>query len=123
MNSDAMFKDHGIDLDEIMGEYKPHHDKGVGPGQITSFQHITSNLLNIVNGYIQVADMDGEVADQERIENVKSVLIRYIELIQEFPDFREEQLRAVPCGSPQGTGSVRAYVNSMYEQLKGKSPE
>ena len=117
-----MFRDHGIDLDEIMGEYKLHHDNGVGSGQITSFQHITRNLLNIVNVQIQLEDMGDEI-DQEVIEGVKADLIKYIELIQEFPDFREEHLRAVPCGSPQGRGNVRAYVHSMYDQLKGKSPE
>jgi len=122
MDSDATFRDHGIDLDEIMGEYKPHYDKGVGPGQITSFQHITSNLLNIANAQIQLEDM-GDKIDQKVIKGVKADLIKYLELIKEFPDFREEHLRAVPCNSPQGMGSVRAYVHTMYEQLKGKSLE
>ncbi len=101
----------GIDIEKILGDYVSH----LGRGVFTSFVHIVRNLLQEI--YSEVDE-----GDEEGIRESGTTLKRYVRLIQGYPEFRESHMRKVPMGNPLGMGDIRAYVDSEYQRLTGKTP-
>ena len=89
---------------EVLGSYRPYYEEG----KFNNFRQITRNFAQAVTtNYV--------LGKQEIIEELKQTIRKYIILLDEFPDFREEQL--TPRREP--TASFED-IDEMYERLKGK---
>jgi len=94
-----------IDLDEILGEYKPFYDSR----KSSNFMHI---LRNDIMHFMTANELGKEEECKEVIDRIKT----YIGLLNEFSDFRQRELFSE---TPDCTYPVN-YINAQYSRLKAK---
>ena len=87
---------------KYIGEDEPIHD--------VAFRHVTKHIINNALLYDELGDKD---AVKKNINSIK----KYVKLLDEFPQFREEQLTKDTFPHGPGSNCVK-YVNQMYTKLK-----
>lgn len=95
---------------EILGKYKDHFRRTTDSG----FKNVAANLIQ----RILLSDC---IQDEEIGKKSELALRKYIELLDEFPEFREEQLTTNPFqGEKRFATNLENFIDEIYKKLKGK---
>jgi hypothetical protein len=82
--------------------------------KLVNFNHIVRNLL----GVLQFAERNKEIDEHSKYiyDTDLNYLQKYLSLLDEFPEFREQELNKLT----EDSINIHGYIKCQYERLKGK---
>ena len=96
-----------FDLDKFLGEYVTYR----GVEDAGNFKHIVNNLGHVISGNMELGNI-------QRADELKSVLRRYINLLDKNSGFRESELTNFDA---LGDIPIKDYISKMEKKLEGKN--